>query len=47
MNLESVKSNNPYKSVIQTCIVKAHGGELTVESTRGEGAMFLITLPLS
>jgi light-regulated signal transduction histidine kinase (bacteriophytochrome) len=47
MKTKSVKSNNPYKSVILTDIVKAHGGELTVESIRGEGAMFLITLPLS
>lgn len=27
-------------------IVKAHGGELTVKSTGGEGATFLITLPI-
>jgi signal transduction histidine kinase len=26
-------------------IVKAHGGELTVETKEGEGAVFVITLP--
>jgi signal transduction histidine kinase len=47
MNLESVKSNNPYKSVILTCIVKAHGGELTAESNENEGTDFTIKLPIS
>ncbi len=28
-------------------IVKAHGGELKIESTEGEGAEFLIILPLA
>ena len=27
-------------------IVKAHGGELKVETTEGEGASFIIMLPL-
>ena len=37
------------KSVIQTSydIVKAHGGELTVESREGEGTQFNISLPLN
>lgn len=39
MKTKSVQSNNPTKSVIQTIydIVKAHGGELNVKSTEGEG----------
>ena len=28
-------------------IVKAHGGELKIESTEGDGAEFLIILPLA
>lgn len=34
MKVESVKSTNPYQSVIQTNddIVKAHGGELSVRT---------------
>jgi signal transduction histidine kinase len=45
----SVKSKNLRKSVILTTddIIKAHGVELNVESKAGEGAIFLITLPLS
>ena len=45
MKTKSVKSNNPYKSVIQTCIVKAHGGELKVETKENEGSTFSIQLP--
>ena len=43
----SVKSINPCKSVIQTIydIVKAHGGELKVETKEGEGSEFIILLP--
>jgi len=42
MTIKSVKSQNHCKSVIQTSyhIVKAHGGELTVESMEGPGTMF-------
>jgi light-regulated signal transduction histidine kinase (bacteriophytochrome) len=45
---KSVKSINPLKSVIQTSydIIKAHGGEIKVETKEGEGAEFMITLPL-
>jgi signal transduction histidine kinase len=43
-----VKSINPFKSVIQTSydIIKAHGGELRVETKEGEGAEFVIQLPV-
>ena len=53
--MKSVKSINPFKSVIQTgCdIVKAHGGELSVrlpsekvETKEGEGSEFIILLPV-
>ena len=57
MKIKSVKSINPCQSVIQTSydIVKAHGGELKVETKearpddpvgRGEGAAFVIQLPI-
>jgi signal transduction histidine kinase len=47
MKTESVQSINPFKSVIQTIydIVKAHGGELKVETKEGEGSEFIIVLP--
>lgn len=47
MKTKSVKSINPCKSVIQTNydIVKAHGGELKVETKEGEGSEFIIVLP--
>ena len=56
--MKSVKSINPFKSVIQTIydIVKAHGGEIKVESLpaeaaaqagkEGEGTRFIIQLPV-
>ena len=45
--MKSVKSINPIKSVILTIydIVKAHGGEIKVETKEGEGAEFEIKLP--
>ena len=45
---KSVKSINPCPSVIQTIynIVKAHGGELKVETKEGEGSEFIIKLPV-
>ena len=45
--MKSVKSINPFKSVIQTSydIIKAHGGEIKVESKEGEGTEFIIQLP--
>ena len=45
--MKSVKSINPCKSVIQTIydIIKAHGGELKVETKEGEGSGFIIQLP--
>jgi signal transduction histidine kinase len=55
MKKKSVQLKNPCKSLsvrqtgaIQTMytIVKAHGGELKVETKRGEGSEFLITLPV-
>ena len=47
--MKSVKSINPFKSVIQTIydIVKAHGGELKVETKENEGTDFIIQLPIS
>jgi len=46
--MKSVKSIHPCKSVIHTIydIVKAHGGELRVETKEGEGSEFIVTLPL-
>lgn len=48
MKLKSVKSINPFKSVIQTSydIVKAHGGEIKVNTKEKEGTEFIIQLPL-
>ncbi len=54
LKMKSVKSINPFKSVIQTIydIIKAHGGELKVETKEGEGLPagqagtdFIIVLP--
>ncbi len=44
--MKSVKSIYPIKSVIQTSydIVKAHGGELKVETKEGKGSEFIICL---
>ena len=46
-SMKSVKSKNLCKSVIQTNydIVKAHGGDLTVESTENVGSEFILQLP--
>jgi hypothetical protein len=46
--MKSVKSINPIESVIQTTydIIKAHSGELKVETKEGEGAEFVIHLPI-
>jgi two-component system NtrC family sensor kinase len=46
--MKSVKSINPIKSVIQTSydIMKAHGGNITVETKEGEGTTFIIQLPV-
>jgi len=43
-----VKSINPFKSVILTSynIVKAHGGQLKMETKEGEGSEFIIQLPV-
>ncbi|WP_304517465.1 hypothetical protein [Cecembia rubra] len=48
MKIKSEKSINPYKSVVQTIydIVKAHGGEISVESQEGLGTTFNISLPI-
>lgn len=45
--MKAVKSFNPCSSVIQTneSIIKAHGGELKVETNEGEGSTFIIELP--
>jgi hypothetical protein len=44
--MESVQSINQCKSVIQTIydIIKAHGGEIKVETKECEGSEFLIIL---
>ena len=46
--MKSVKSIHLWQSVIQTSyeIVKAHGGEIKVESREAEGTTFTITLPI-
>ena len=46
--MRSVKSINLCKSVIQKIydIVKAHYGELKVETKEGEGSEFIIQLPV-
>ena len=48
MKMKSVQSIHPRQSVIQTTydIVKAHGGELKVETKEGEGSIFIISLPV-
>ena len=45
---KSVQSINPCPSVIQTSydIVKAHGGEIKVETKEGEGTEFIVQLPV-
>jgi signal transduction histidine kinase len=47
MKIKSVKSINLRQSVIQTIydIVKAHGGELKLQSKENEGTEFTIELP--
>ncbi len=47
--MKSVKSINQCKSVIQTSydIIKAHGGEIKVETTEGEYTEFVMQLPIS
>ena len=47
-SMKSVKSFYPCKIVIQTIydIVKAHGGEIKVETKEGEGTEFIIQLPI-
>ncbi len=46
--MKSVKSINHFKSVIQTSydIIKAHGGEIKVETKEGKGAEFIVVLPI-
>ena len=46
--INSVKSINLCQSVIQTIydIVKAHGGEIKVETMVGEGSEFVIQIPV-
>ena len=34
---------NPFKSVVQK--IKAHGGDMKVETSEGEDAQFIIQLP--
>ena len=47
--MKSVQSTNPIKSVIQTRhdIVKAHGGEIKVETKENEETAFIISLPIN
>ncbi len=46
--MKSVRSINHFKSVIQTSydIVKAHGGEIKVETKQGEGSEFTIQVQI-
>lgn len=46
-NQKSVQSVHPCKSGIQTAydIIKAHGGELKLETEQGKGSEFIIQLP--
>ena len=46
--MKSVKSINLCQSVVQTIygIIKAHGGEIKVETKEGDGAEFIIQLLL-
>ena len=46
--MKSVKSKNLCESVIQTSydIVKAHGGELKVETKEGGGSEFIVQLSI-
>ena len=46
--MKSLKSINRFKSVIQTInnIIKAHVGEIKVETKEGEGTEFIIQLPV-
>lgn len=46
MKSKSMKSNNPLKSMIQTDIVKAHGGEISAKSRLSVGANFEIIIPI-
>jgi signal transduction histidine kinase len=48
MKMKSVQSIHPCESVIQTIydIVKAHGGEIKVETKEGQGSEFIINIPL-
>jgi len=45
--MKSVKSFHLCKSVFQTIydIVKAHGGEIKVETKEGEGTIFSVLVP--
>ncbi len=47
-NIKSVQSIHPCPSVIQISydIVKAHGGELKVETKESEGSKFVIQIPV-
>ena len=46
--MKSVKSINLCQSVIQTTydIIKAHGGEIKVETKESEGSEFIIQIPV-
>ena len=46
---KSVKSINQYQSVIQTSydIVKAHNGEIKIETKENEGTEFIIEIPIT
>jgi len=48
MKMKSVKSKNPFKSVIQTNYdsVKAHGGDIKLNTKENEGTEFTLELPI-
>ena len=49
LTIKPVKSQNLCKSVVQTDydIVKAHGGEINMESEIARGTTFILTIPTS
>ena len=48
-DIQSHKSKKSHKIPVQTTydIVKAHGGEIKVETRDGEGSEFIIQLPVT
>ena len=49
MKKKSAQSINPWQSVIQTSydIIKAHGGELTLDRNEEVGTQFTVKIPIA